>query len=471
MSYRYEEVASALESAIADGIYPAGARLPSVRNLRDRYGVSMTTVMEAYARLEDKGLIQPRPKSGHFVRLPPMRGEQPATSRPPAKPGPVSVSRLTMQIAWAPARADAVSLASALPTPAGVAELARSTARMARLHAPRTIDYERPEGTPVLRAAIARLLVDSGCMVHEDEVIVTNGAQEAIVLALRATTSANDVVAVESPTFFGVLQAIEMLGLRALELPTDPREGVELDALANAVRGGRLRACILAPTYQNPLGFCMSDENKQRLVSILADGDVPLIEDDVFGALGIDAPGPRPAKAFDRTGNVIHCGSFSKTISPALRIGWAVPGRFAEQLLRLKFLANLSTTLVPQLAVADFLSGKRFRRITQNAARLYSRRLRIMRDAVLTHFPSGTKCTAPAGGMILWVQMPEAYGAMDLLGRAREDGITFFPGNIFSPSGAYGNFLRLSVGCIEADAVSAVVRRLGELAHSCGRAT
>lgn len=272
----------------------------------------MTTAMEAYARLEDKGLIQPRPKSGHFVRSPPTLEDQPVMSRPPTEPGAVSVSRLIMDICWEPAGVDMTSLASALPTSSAVAALTSAIVRAARVHAPETIYYERPEGTKALRLKIAQLLVDIGCVAHEDDIIITNGAQEAMVLALRATTNADDVVAVESPSFFGVFQAIEMLGLRALELPTDPRKGIDLDTLGTAVSGGEVRACILAPTHQNPLGFCMSDEDKQRVVDMLADANVPLIEDDVYGPLSVRWPGPRPAKAFDRIGNVIHCGSFSK---------------------------------------------------------------------------------------------------------------------------------------------------------------
>lgn len=281
-------------------------------------------------------------------------------SRPPTEPGAVSVSRLIMDICWEPAGVDMTSLASALPTSSAVAALTSAIVRAARVHAPETIYYERPEGTKALRLKIAQLLVDIGCVAHEDDIIITNGAQEAMVLALRATTNADDVVAVESPSFFGVFQAIEMLGLRALELPTDPRKGIDLDTLGTAVSGGEVRACILAPTHQNPLGFCISDEDKQRVVDMLADANVPLIEDDVYGPLSVRWPGPRPAKAFDRIGNVIHCGSFSKTLSPALRLGWAVPGRFAEEMLRLKFLANLSTAMVSQFAAADFLNGAGF---------------------------------------------------------------------------------------------------------------
>jgi DNA-binding transcriptional MocR family regulator len=304
-------------------------------------------------------------------------------------------------------------------------------------------------------------MLDRGAMITPGDVFVTNGAHEALVLALRATTSWNDVVAVESPTYFGVLQAMEGLGLRALALPTDPRKGVDLNALEQVARDGAVKACVLGTIYQNPLGFTMSDDDKGKAVELLGRHDVPLIEDDVYGFVSIDAPGPAPAKNFDRLGNVIYCGSFSKTLSPALRLGWALPGRFATQFLRQKWLANLSTAMIPQLAVADFLKGNRFRRLMQNSARQYARRVMIMREWVLRCFPSGTKCTAPDGGMVLWVELPDDYDAMSALAQARQDGMSFLPGNIFAASDDYRNFIRLSVSATDEEAIPEVTQRLG----------
>lgn len=469
MAHLYERIASELEQSIVTGIYPVGDRLPSLREVRDRFRVSLSTAIEAFAVLEDKGLIEPKPKSGHFVRPRPARDRLPAKTRPVTRPKSVTVVDRVMDVCWAPTKAGMRSLAVTAPTSDVVGDVARLTARVARRAASDVASYPRPEGCGALRAAIGRVMAERSCTPRGDDILVTNGAHEALVLALRATTRPGDVVAVESPTYFGVLQAIEALGLRALELPTDPRRGVDLEALEHAARRGIAKACVLSPVFQNPLGFHMSDADKQAAVEISAEHDVVLIEDDVFGALALDAPGPRPAKSFDRQGTVIYCGSFSKTVSPALRIGWAMAGRFTRPLLREKFLANLGTALVPQMAIAEYLGGNRFRRVTRHAALLYARRLRALRDGVLDSFPRGTRCSDPAGGMVLWIELPASFDATALLDAARRDGISFLPGELFSASGAYRNCLRLSVCAVAEDAIPDVAKRLGALARRCHR--
>ena len=467
MGFIYEHVASCLEDAIVKGVYPEGARLPSIRELRSQFRVSASTAMEAYAVLEEKGLIQPKPKSGHFVKQRRQLADQPAKTWPSADPESITVAHHTMELCWAPTKTNSHSLTVTAPLPTASQELARCIARAARLNIANSTKYERPEGARTLREAIARLMAERSTMIAPDDVIVTNGAHEALVLALRATTDPGDVVAVESPTYFGVLQAMEGHGLQALSLPTHPRKGVDLGALEQAARNGAMRACVLGPTHQNPLGFTMSDNAKRKAVEILARYEVPLIEDDVYGFVSIDAPGAAPAKSFDLTGNVIFCGSFSKTLSPAIRLGWGLPGRFASQFLRQKWLANLSTNIVPQLAVVEFLKGNRFRRLMQHSAREYARRIMLMRDWVLRCFPAGTKCTAPDGGMVLWVELPDGFDAMSALAEAREAGVSFLPGNIFAASADYRNFLRLSTSATDLDAIPEVIQRLGRAIHKC----
>jgi DNA-binding transcriptional MocR family regulator len=469
MSFRYEQIASAMEQAIAKGAYAAGSRLPSIRSARHHYGVSMATVMEAYARLEERGLIQSRPKSGHFVRQPRELQSEPHKSRPSPRAGPVSVARLAMDVLEATSRRDTMPLGTAVPSAETlpIEVLARANARAARLHRAQMAKYEDPRGARSLREAIVRLLLESDCIVRHEDVIITNGGQEALALALRAVAKPGDVITIESPTYFGILQAIEALGLRALELPTDPGKGVDLDALERATSQGGVKACILAPTYQNPLGFRMSDENKREAVGILARHNVPLIEDDVFGSLGLESPRPVTAKSFDSNDSVILCGSFSKTVSPALRIGWIVPGRYAEEVLRQKFLLNIGTATVPQLTMVEFLHGNRFRRTTQVAARTYARRLQALRHAVIEHFPPGTRCTSPAGGFVLWVEMPPRHDVMALFRLAGDQRISLSPGPLFTRANGYRNCLRLSCGAIKEDDIRGATAKLGALAHRC----
>lgn len=374
-----------------------------------------------------------------------------------------------MDVLEAMAQRDTVPMGTAVPSaetlPIDV--VARANARTARLHRAQMAKYEDPRGARSLREAIARLLLESGSTVRHQDVIVTNGGQEALALALRAVAKPDDVIAIESPTYFGILQAIEALGLRALELPTDPVKGIDLDALEKAIGQGGIKACILAPTYQNPLGFRMSDEDKHRAAEILARHNVPLIEDDVYGSLSLESPRPATVKSFDTKDNVILCSSFSKTVSPALRIGWIVPGRHGEEVLQHKFLLNISTATVPQLTMTDFLKGNRFRRTTQQAARTYARRVKTLRDGIMEYFPQGTRCTLPAGGFVLWVEMPPGHDVMDLHRLASDQKISISPGPLFTRANGYRNCLRLSCGAINENDIPGVAATLGALAHKC----
>lgn len=469
MDYLYEKVAGELGQAIEKGVYPPGSRLPSIRSTQKRYGVSVATVMEAFARLEVKGLIEVRPKSGHFVKAQADTKDQPLTSRPNPRPGPVSIVDLAMEVLSLSSRAESAPFGASVPDSMTlpIDTLARLHARAARVHRKLAGGYEDPKGAPALRRAIARLISDSGAFVDPADIVVTNGAQEALNLALRILTAPGDVVAVESPTYFGVLQTIEALGLRALELPTHPTRGVDLDALEKAARARTISACVLCPTYQNPLGFSMSDEDKHTAVKTLNRYRVPLVEDDVFGALGLDNPRPVTAKSFDAHDEVVLCSSFSKTISPGLRLGWIAPGKHLKETVRQKFLDNLSTGAIPQQAMAEFLDGNRFRRTTQAAARTYARRLKRLREAVLRIFPEGTKCTAPKGGFFLWVELPKGYDTLRLFESAAKRGISLSPGRLFSRGNTYKNCMRLSCGKLKEEEIENAVASLARLLAGC----
>lgn len=469
MTFRYEALASEFEGAIKKGVFPVGARLPSVRETCRRHRMSMSTVMGAYACLEDRGLIEARPKSGYFVKRPTEIGRVMPASRPRQQPGDVSVSKLAMEVLEATTRPGMVPLGAGVPDAATlpVSDMARCHARAARVNFAKLASYEQPRGAPALREAVSRLLVEMGCAEAADDLVISNGGQEALMLALRATIPAGGVVAVESPVYFGILQVLEALDLRAMEIPTHPRDGIDLDALETAASGGAIQGCILMPTYQNPLGFRMTDRDKERAVEMLARFGVVLIEDDAFGALGLETPRPRPAKAFDAAGNVILCGSFSKTVSPGMRVGWLAPGRFGDEVLRQKFLTNISSPVVEQLAMADYLKGNRYRRANQLAARHYAQRLQVLRESVIADFPEGTTCSIPLGGFFLWVAMPGNYDAMALYERALAQGIALSPGRLFTSTNGYRSALRLSAAAIEGDDIPGAIRKLAGLAASC----
>ncbi len=308
-------------------------------------------------------------------------------------------------------------------------------------------------------------MADAGCQITPEEVVVTNGAQEALALSLRAVTEPGDVVAIESPTFYGLLQAIEALGLRALEIPTDPDEGIVPEALALALDQWPVKAALLMPNFGNPLGHCAGDERKRALVELLEDRGVPLIEDDVYGDLAFEGPRPWAARAFETRGGVLYCGSFSKTLSPGLRVGWAVPGRFRDRVEYLKYSGSSSTPAWPGLAVTDFLERGGYDRYLRRVRGDYARAVDRVSRAVARHFPSGTRQTRPAGGFVLWLELPEAVDALALYRRALGEGISIAPGPLFSPTGKYRHHLRLNCAQPWGARLERALARLGAMAR------
>ncbi len=286
-------------------------------------------------------------------------------------------------------------------------------------------------------------------------------------LALRAVCQPGDVVAIESPTFYGLLQVIESCGMQALEIPTHPRDGISLEALQLAIEQWPIKACLLIPNYNNPLGSCMPDERKQALAALLEQHDIPLVEDDVYGDLGFAAKRPSVAKAWSRQGNALYCSSFAKTLAPGLRVGWLVPGRYMAQVENLKYMQHQATPTLNQLIVAQLLEQGGYDRYLRQVRQEYARNVARMVKAVSLLFPDGTRMTQPEGGFALWVELPQGVDAMELHRRASLEGIIVAPGPLFSATQKkYGNFIRLSCAVPWSDRLEKALKKLGEMVRA-----
>lgn len=469
MSYLYEKLAAEVSDKIEQGVYLAGERLPGVRVFSVQNNVSAATAVAVYRKLEDEGFIEARERSGFFVRSRPRVSiPEPGISRPGVRPRSITGQQLALQLSKAANLPDTVQLGAAVPGPGFLPSRAveRACANAIRHQRQRVMDYAFPPGVPELRQQIARRMAESGCHVHADEIVITNGCQEAVVLALRAVTSPGDVVAIESPTFYGLLQAIDSLGLKALEIPTHPRDGISLDALQLALEQWPVKACIAVPNYSNPLGYLMPDEQKQQLVALLKKHRVALIEDDVYGDLGFSQRRPSVCKSYDVDGSVLYCSSFSKTLSPGLRVGWIAPGRYQDDVEYLKYVTNLATATAPQLAVADLLGGGAYERHLRKTRGEYARAVERMIEAVDRHFPEGTKVTRPQGGFVIWIELARHIDTFKLSQQLLDQHISIAPGPIFSASQKYRNFMRLSCAChwdhrVER-ALAVIARMIGE---------
>lgn len=447
---RYEVLAEEIAQSIRTGVMKLGDRLPSVRQASASRGVSPSTVFEAYYLLEARGLIRARERSGYYViagarTLPP---EPEISSSHTGDSTSVDVSSLVFDVLESVRARDVVPFGSAFPSPLlfPLPRLARSMAASVQAMDPwSTVDDLTPGNADLRRQIALRYLAD-GLHVHTDEIIVTNGALEALNLCLLAVARPGDAVIIESPTFYAALQALERLGLNAIEVPTHPRDGIDLEALALALDRHRPKACWLMTNFQNPLGGLMPDEKKQKLVALLAAREVPLIEDDVYGELYFGSRRPAPAKAYDSQGLVMHCSSFSKCLAPGYRVGWVAPGRFALQIARLKLTTTLSASGPAQAAIADYLAKGGYDKHLRQLRHALSVQQSAMMRGVVRHFPPGTRATRPAGGYFLWIELPGRVDTLEIHRQALSLGISVAPGPMFSAQRNFANCLRLNYG-------------------------
>ncbi len=442
----YEQVADRMESLIAEGTLQPGDRMPSVRKLHKQLSVSISTVLEAYRLLEDRGLILARPQSGYYVRQSALEvPAEPMLSMPPE-----DVRRVDNSLAFRLMRAirdpDTIQLGAAVPAMEllPLNALNRLMSQVIRQDPVLAHSYDIPPGCEPLRHEIARRLLDAGCSVSPDQVVTTNGTFEGVYLALQAITKPGDTIAIESPAYYGMLEALEVLHLNALELPTHPRDGISLEHLETALHRKQVQACALVSNFSNPLGGCMDDAKKKALAELLAQYDTPLIEDDIYGDLHFGPDRPKAIKAFDRHDLIIYCSSYSKTLSPGLRVGWTVAGRYQARIEQMKWVMNQTTAIIPQLTLAAFLSNGGYDRHLRHLRRAYQDQMAKMRQAICNYFPEETKVTRPNGGHVLWVELPPPADAVVLYEKALEHRISIAPGIIFSPSQSYRNCFRLN---------------------------
>jgi DNA-binding transcriptional MocR family regulator len=444
---RFEIIANILAEQIRAGHIPVGARLPSLRHIISQYGVSQTTVFRAYYLLEQWGLVRAEERAGYFVTPGAAVDAVAPAGRPEEAPKEVDISNLVFSVLESTRHPDIVPLGSAFPSPRlyPSARLLKSLVAGTRSLSPWSTVEDLPGSDP-LRKQIGLRYIGTGFAVAPEEIIVTNGALEALNLCLMAVTRPGDVVAVESPCFYAALQAIERLDLRAVEIPVDPVLGLDIDALRSALAQHPIRACWFMPNFQNPTGTSLSVEKKRALVEMLREKQVPLIEDDVYQELHFSRDRPLPAKAFDTEGLVMHCSSFSKTLAPGYRVGWATAGRFADKVRRLKLMTTLCASIPAQAGIADYLENGGYDRHLRSLRSSLQTQLVEMEAALHRWLPDAAEWTRPHGGYMLWLQLPQSVKAMELHALASERGISIAPGPMFSATHAFQNCVRLNFG-------------------------
>ncbi|MBL8258690.1 MAG: PLP-dependent aminotransferase family protein [Candidatus Competibacteraceae bacterium] len=464
----YERLADELAALIAKGPLRPGDRLPSIRRLAEQKRLSISTVVQALRQLEDRGWVEARPKAGYFVGSPSIPLPEPQPAAIDYQPTDVAVTQRLLAVLRANDSRDFVPFGNACPAPEllPVARILRLYGRVAR-HYPKLLTDAGNTWThnnlPALTRQIVKHSMEWGKVLDPAEITVTNSCAEAINLCLRVVTEPGDTVAVESPTHFVFLQILENLGLKALEIPCHAQHGLSVEALALATRLDAVRACLLIPNANNPLGTTIPEDHKRRIVRLLAERNIPLIEDDISGDLHFEGPRPPPLKAFDETGNVMLCSSLSKALSSGIRVGFVAAGRHKNAVDLQKALLNGITNPISQMVVAEFMESGGYDRHLRALRRALARQVQCVSAAIAEHFPEGCRISRPKGGYVLWVELPERCDASVLHREAIAAGIAFTPGELFSASGLYRHYLRVSCGYPWDARMAAGIEKLGRL--------
>ncbi|VYU43496.1 PLP-dependent aminotransferase family protein [Metakosakonia massiliensis] len=464
---RYENLATLLAQRIEQGLYRHGEKLPSVRKLSQEHGVSISTVQQAYQVLENLQLITPQPRSGYFVAPRKSQPPVPAMTRPVQRP--VEITQWDEVLTLLDARGDKeiITFGGGAPdiTQPTLKPLWREMSRLVQHNQQDVLSYDALQGRCELREQISRLMLDGGSVVDVDDIIITSGCHGALTVALLSVCKPGDIVAVESPCYYGTMQLLRGFDIKAIEIPTDPETGISVEALELALEQWPIKGVILVPNCNNPQGFIMPEARKKAVLALAQRYDIVIFEDDIYGELATEYPRPRTIKSYDIDGRVLLCSSFTKSVAPGLRVGWIVPGRYRDRVLHMKYAAIGSTVPTTQMAVAAFIRDGHYHRHIRRMRQIYQQHLETYTCWIRQYFPAEICVTRPKGGFMLWVELPEGVDLLCVSRQLSRLKIQTAPGSIFSASGKYRNCLRVNCAMPLTERYRDAIRKVGEAVH------
>lgn len=471
-TYKYDQVTRYINELIEKGDLKPGDKAPSLRKLSKQLGVSIATITQSYVNLEDQGVLSAKPQSGFYVNaLVNQVNDIAKSAAVPRQARRVRFGDLFEEIFRNANNPRITPFGTSNPSMEfmPVKSLTRATRSIISRYPQKSMDYLFPPGDRKLRELIAQQYAQTYTRVTADDIIITSGATEALSISLRTVAKRGDIIAVESPTYFAVLRMIEQMGMLAVEIDTDPVTGLNLESLEDAFDTMDIKAVLASPNTSNPLGCQMPEENKRELVNLLAERDIPLIEDDVYGSVYFGDKAPRPAKSYDLNNIVLSCSSFSKTLAPGHRVGWVIPGRYHKKFLQYKQAWSSATSSINQLALAEFLSSGQYDRHLVRLRVAMREQVERGRFMIAKNFPPGTRVSNPHGGNVLWVEMPPGCDSIDIFNRALEHNIAITPGILFSATRGFKNHLRINCGSPWNDETETALKTLGQIVCQCNR--
>lgn len=446
---KYLEIIQFFESQIDQGNWLPGEKLPSIRKTAADLQCSIGTVQHAYEMMEDRRLLVSKDRSGFYVQAQDFPEwelkEEPVFE---SDPGPVNILETAIEVMERKGTSITYGLGSAMPylNPAMEKSMQKALVGAARR---KPNHYEGPQGYFPLRREIARRSIRAGRAIPAEDLMISSGCQESLFLALQVSTEPGDLVLVESPCYYGLLQTLEIMNRRVLEIPVCPQRGMDLNLLETLLQKHSIAAMVINSSFSNPTGFTYSDEDKERVCRLFCKRGIPIIEDDVFAELSFSESRPRSIHSFDTEGNVLLCSSFSKTLSQDLRVGWLEPGRYFKEARAYKYVSTLGTPAIQQYALAEYLSTRQYERHLRTVRQVYRAKQRVFLNGIRTFFPDETKVSTPRGGFLAWLKLNSAIDSRDLYRKALSRGVEITPGFLFSPGRRFDHYIRLNWGGLE----------------------
>ncbi|MDR6462252.1 PLP-dependent aminotransferase family protein [Chryseobacterium sediminis] len=468
--FQYIALADKFELSINNGTYPIGAKLPSLRSIRQQFKISVGTILKAFTLLEDKGLVAGKERSGFVV----LRTSVSLVSLPKQAENntlaqKIAIGKVLQEVSFPDSENKSyISFFNAVlhPDLLPFNALRRSLQQASRDLTGQHLQYEPAAGNSQLRGEIARRSFLWQGNLSADDVIVTNGALEAVSLCLRAVTKAGDTVLVQSPIYHGILQTIESLDLKVIEFSGCPLTGINIQELEEICSTQKISACLLLSNFNNPNGITLNDEKKSAIAAFAERMQVPVIEDDIYGDLHFQSQRPTTIKSYDEHGWVMLCSSFSKSAAPGYRIGWCAAGRFSEQVVRLKAVTNVATASIVQSSLLQLLKTGAYDRHLRKLRPELHRLMLLTIQTIEKYFPPDIRISRPEGGLVVWIELPAHIDAFELQKKAIDQFVNFAPGSLFSNNGDYRNYIRISCNNVWNDKVENALKRLGSIIKS-----
>ncbi|MCG7534288.1 PLP-dependent aminotransferase family protein [Pseudoalteromonas sp. OOF1S-7] len=454
---KYKALAKQFINAIEAGEYQCGQPLPSLRQLSALNQVSMTTALSCYRYLESLGYIHADPKRGFFPCYNPVSTQATEHTKFNAEIRTLPKNPpLRLRSGFATAQLDA-TLIDTQQLRASVARTLRGNHTL--------FNYGDPLGEQTLRQALTTHLKTQGFVLHERELIVTQGCLDAVKTALEVTTKEGEVVAVPSPCYAGLLDTLSVMGRQVMEIPCH-QDGIDLAQLEQAMAGQKIAACMLSANFQNPTGHCLSVQQKQELAQMAKRYQIPVIEDDVYRELSHNRTMPFPVKHFDEDGWVIWCSSISKTLAPGLRLGWCAPGRFYQHYSDLIRVRSLGCNRPLQLALADYIGRGHYTRYLKKLNQTLALQCNQYIQTLTQRLPANIQINRPRGGLVLWFELP-GVDIKRLQTQLQAEQIYILCGDAFSTTGLYQQYVRLNFGlCLTTEVKSQLIRFAHVAAHT-----